>query len=94
VAATQPNRPEAPEAVREYVRYGASPRAAQGLVMAAKITAFLSGRFNTSFDDIRAVAHPTLRHRLIRNVDAEVSGIDTDSLIEVVLKHVVDERAR
>jgi len=93
VAATQPTRAEAPDSVREYVRYGASPRGAQSLVTAAKITAFLSGRFNASYDDIRAVALPTLRHRLILNVDADVSGIDPDSIIASVLKHVVDERA-
>jgi MoxR-like ATPase len=93
VAATQPSRPEAPRMVREYVRYGASPRGAQGLVLAAKVTAFLSGRFNVSYDDIRAVAQPTLRHRLIVNVDAEVSGIDPDNVISSVLDHVADERA-
>ena len=80
--------------VRDYVRYGASPRGAQGLVLAAKITAFLDGRFNVSYEDIRAVVRPTLRHRLILNVDAEVGGIETDALIDEVLEHVADEPAR
>jgi MoxR-like ATPase len=93
VAATQPTRSEAPRIVREYVRYGASPRGAQGLVLAAKITAFLSGRFNVSYEDIRSVVRPTLRHRLILNVDAEVGGIQTDALIDEVLEHVADEPA-
>ena len=77
--------------MREYVRYGASPRGAQGLVLAAKITAFLDGRFNVSYEDLRAVVRPTLRHRLILNVDAEVGGIETDALIDEVLEHVPDE---
>ncbi len=92
VAATQPARAEAPRAVRDYVRYGASPRAAQGLVLAAKISALLAGRFNVSYEDVRSIAHPTLRHRLILNVDAEVGGIEPDGLIDTVLQHVVDER--
>jgi MoxR-like ATPase len=91
VAATQPTRREAPQAVRDFVRYGASPRAAQGLVLAGKIMAFLSGRFNVSYEDIRSVAHQTLRHRLILNVDAEVGGIEPDGLVDAVLHHVVDE---
>jgi MoxR-like ATPase len=94
VAATQPTRSEAPRMVREYVRYGASPRGAQGLVLAAKITAFLDGRFNVSYEDIRSVVRPTLRHRLILNVDAEVGGIETDVLIDEVLEHVADEPPR
>jgi MoxR-like ATPase len=93
VAATQPARPEAPQTVREYVRYGASPRAAQGLVVSAKIAAFLSGRFNVSYDDIRSVAFPTLRHRLILNIDAEVSAVDPDSVVKSVLEHVPDDVA-
>jgi MoxR-like ATPase len=93
VAATQPTRAEAPPAIRDAVRYGASPRGAQGLVLAAKITAFLAGRFNVSYEDIRSVAHATLRHRLILNVDAEVGGIETDALIEAVLEHVDEEAA-
>ena len=91
VAATQPARQEAPQVVREYVRYGASPRGAQGLVLAGKIMAFLSGRFNVSYEDIRSVAHQTLRHRLILNVDAEVGGIEADGLVDAVIRHVVDE---
>jgi MoxR-like ATPase len=93
IAATQPARSEAPRIVRECVRYGASPRAAQGLVLAGKITAFLSGRFNVSYEDIRSVVLPTLRHRLILNMDAEVGGIEADALIDEVLEHVADEPA-
>src|SRR4051812_30616215 len=69
VMATHPKLPGAPETVRQYVRYGASPRAAQGLVLAAKMNAFLSGRLNVSFEDVRGVAPAVLRHRVILNVE-------------------------
>jgi MoxR-like ATPase len=82
---------DAPAAVRQFVRYGASPRAAQTLIIAGKITAFLSGRFNVSYQDIRGVARPTLRHRLILNVEAEVAGVDSDSIIESVIRHVHED---
>jgi MoxR-like ATPase len=91
VMATHPRLPGSPESVRQYVRYGASPRAAQGLVLAAKMNAFLSGRLNVSFDDIRSVAPSALRHRIILNVEAEVAGMETDSIVDHVLKHVPEE---
>ena len=59
----------------EYVRYGGSPRGAQALVLAGKINALMDGRFNVAIDDIRAVALPALRHRVIRNFEAEAEGI-------------------
>jgi MoxR-like ATPase len=77
--------------VRQYVRYGASPRAAQGLVLAAKMNAFLSGRLNVSFDDVRQVAPAALRHRVILNVEAEVAGMESDTIVDTVLKHVAEE---
>jgi MoxR-like ATPase len=91
VMATHPRLPGAPDAVRQYVRYGASPRAAQGLVLAAKMNAFLSGRLNVSFEDVRSVAPAALRHRVILNVEAEVAGMEADSVVETVLKHVAEE---
>jgi MoxR-like ATPase len=91
VMATHPRLPNSPEAVRQYVRYGASPRAAQGLVLAAKMNAFLCGRLNVSFDDVRTVAPAALRHRIILNVDAEVAGVEPDTILETVLKHVPEE---
>ncbi|HEV7664224.1 MAG TPA: MoxR family ATPase, partial [Chloroflexota bacterium] len=81
-----------PLVIRQYVRYGASPRAAQAMVSAAKITAFLAGRFNVSYQDIRDVARPALRHRLILNIEAEVSGVDPDGIIEAVIHHVREDR--
>jgi MoxR-like ATPase len=91
VMATHPRLPGSPESVRQYVRYGASPRAAQGLVLAAKMNAFLSGRLNVSFDDVRHVVLPSLRHRIILNVEAEVAGMESDAIVETVLKHVSEE---
>jgi len=91
VMATHPRLAGAPEPVRQYVRYGASPRAAQGLVLAAKMNAFLSGRLNVSFDDVRQVAPAALRHRVILNVEAEVAGMESDTVVETVLKHVPEE---
>ncbi len=91
VMATHPRIAGAPEAVRQYVRYGASPRAAQGLVIAAKMNAFLSGRLNVSFEDVRSVAAAALRHRVILNVEAEVAGVEADSVVDTVLKHVPEE---
>jgi MoxR-like ATPase len=91
VMATHPHLPGSPDAVRQYVRYGASPRAAQGLVLAAKMNAFLSGRLNVSFDDVRSVALACMRHRIILNLEAEVAGMETDSIVQAVLKHVSEE---
>jgi MoxR-like ATPase len=91
VMATHPKLPGSPEPVRQYVRYGASPRAAQGLVLAVKMNAFLSGRLNVSFEDIRRVAPAALRHRIILNVEAEVAGMEPDVIVDTVLKHVPEE---
>src|SRR5207245_9966045 len=91
VMGTHPRLPNSPEVVRQYVRYGASPRAAQGLVLAAKMNAFLSGRLNVSFDDVRSVAPAALRHRIILNVEAEVAGTEPDAIVDTVLRHVPQE---
>jgi MoxR-like ATPase len=91
VIATHPRVAGSPDQVRQYVRYGASPRAAQGVVLAAKMNAFLSGRLNVSFDDIRNVAPAALRHRIILNVEAEVAGMESDVIVDTVLKHVPEE---
>jgi MoxR-like ATPase len=86
LAATHPDQPRAPELVREYVRYGGSPRGAQALVTAGKIFALLDGRFNVSVDDIRAVALPSLRHRIILNFEGEAEGTTSDDVITEVLR--------
>jgi MoxR-like ATPase len=81
VLATHPQWERAPEAPRRFVRYGASPRGAQALVLGAKVRALADGRYNVSTDDLRAMALPALRHRLILNFEGEAEGVDADRLI-------------
>jgi MoxR-like ATPase len=88
LAATHPDSPRAPGLVKEYVRYGGSPRGAQALVLTGKINALLEGRYNVSVDDIRAVALPALRHRVIRNFEGEAEGITSDAIVRAVLEQV------
>jgi MoxR-like ATPase len=88
LAATHPDQPRAPELVRQYVRYGGSPRGAQALVGTAKIGALMDGRFNVSVDDIRAVALPSLRHRVILNFEGEAEGITPEAVIRSILDAV------
>ncbi len=88
VAATHPQDESAPEEIRRYVRYGASPRGAQALIRGAKVAALLAGRFNAAVEDIRAVAKAALRHRLILTYEAEAEGITADRLIEALLASV------
>ena len=88
LAATHPDQGRAPGLVREYVRYGGSPRGAQALVTAGKIYALLDGRFNVSTDDVRAVALPALRHRIILNFEGEAEGITTEAVIRTILDSV------
>src|SRR5204863_9364925 len=88
LAATHPDQPRAPQLVRDYVRYGGSPRGAQALVTAGKIYALLDGRFNVSIDDIRAVALPSLRHRIILNFEGEAEGITTEATVRAILDAV------
>jgi len=86
VLATHPDKPDAPEVTRRYVRYGASPRGAQALMLVGKITALLAGRFNVSAEDIRHVAKPCLRHRLILNFEGEAERVENDSIIDQILE--------
>ncbi|MEA2676786.1 MAG: MoxR-like ATPase [Chloroflexota bacterium] len=88
LSATHPDSPRAPGLVKEYVRYGGSPRGAQALVLTGKIHALLEGRYNVSVDDIRAVALPALRHRVIRNFEGEAEGITSDAIVRSVLDAV------
>lgn len=89
IVATHPDDPSAPEKVKQFVRYGASPRGAQALILGGKINALLEGRFNVSFEDIAAVAPATLRHRLLLNFEGLAEGIPTDEIISDLLKAVV-----
>jgi MoxR-like ATPase len=88
VSATRPERSSVPE-VAGQVRFGASPRAVQALALTGKARALLAGRFNVAFEDIRASAHPVLRHRLLLTFEAEADGVTSDRLIERLLEAVV-----
>jgi MoxR-like ATPase len=86
--ATHPDTADAVDTVQAYVHYGASPRAAQSMILGGKVKALLDERYNVSFDDIRAIALPALQHRMIMNVEGEVAGISVEDLIRDVLRHV------
>ena len=78
---TRPREKDAPGFIREYVTWGAGPRASQYLVLGAKARAVLHGRFHADRDDIRAVAYPVLRHRIMTNFNAEAEGVRPDEII-------------
>lgn len=85
---THPDCPEAPDSIKRYVRYGASPRGAQALVLAGKARALLEGRFNVSWEDIRRVALPALRHRIVLSFEGEAEGVTPDDMVDEVLRRV------
>jgi MoxR-like ATPase len=87
--ATHPDDPGATEAVRRFVRYGASPRGVQAMILSGKIMALLDGRYNVALDDIRQAALPALRHRLILNFEAQAEGVTTDAVIQDILEEIV-----
>jgi MoxR-like ATPase len=93
VIATHPDQDTGPELVRRYVRFGASPRGAQALVLAAKATALLDGRPSVSADDIRAVAPGALRHRLVVGYEAVADAVTADQLVDAVLDAVPAPKA-
>jgi MoxR-like ATPase len=88
IVATHPEDDSAPPMVKNFVRYGASPRGAQALIIGGKINALLEGRYNVSFNDIQAVAAPALRHRLLLNFEGLAEGISADDVIAELLKQV------
>jgi len=92
VRATRVHEGEALPFVSEWVSWGAGPRAVQFLLLGGKARAVLDGRYFVSTDDIRAVAHPVLRHRVITNFNAESSGITADHVIDKLLEEVSDRR--
>jgi MoxR-like ATPase len=93
VLASHAELPEAAETARRNVRFGASPRAAQAIILAAKIHAVLGGRFNVAFDDVRRVVLPALRHRLILNYEAEAKGMTADRVVAELLSAVPEKAA-
>ena len=90
VLATHPNNDHATELATRFVRYGASPRGAQALILGGKIRAILDERYNVSHDDIRAMAHQSLRHRIILNFEGEAEGIATDEILDDIVKRLKD----
>jgi MoxR-like ATPase len=85
VRATHPDTGDAPPIVKKYVRYGASPRAAQAIVLGAKALALLAGRYHVAVDDVARVAGPALNHRVIRNFQGEMDQISADAITQGVL---------
>jgi len=93
VRATRPGEKEAPEFIRNWLTWGAGPRAAQYLILGAKARAISRGRLNVSVEDVKQMAKPVLRHRIITNFNADAEGVDTDSVIEKLLGTVKEAGA-
>ena len=87
-SATHPTGPVASEASKKYVRVGASPRAGQAIISAAKVMALIKGRFNVAFSDINELAYPVLRHRLKLNFEAIAERISSDDVIRMIVDEV------
>ena len=93
ILATHPDQPTAAPLAKKFVRYGASPRGAQAMILGGKVRALVEGQANVAFEDLRQMARPALRHRLILNFEAEAHRIDPDAIIEDVLKSVPEPQA-
>jgi len=93
VRASRPKSQTAPDFVRKWVAFGGSVRAAQYLVLGGKARALTAGRYHVSFDDIRALAHPVLRHRVLTNFHAQSEGVTTDTLVDRLLEAVPAPRS-
>jgi MoxR-like ATPase len=91
VLATHPDQPLATELTRKYVRYGASPRGLQAIILGAKIKAILDSRYHVAREDIRAMALPVLRHRLILNFEGQAEGMSTDTVIERITRDLPED---
>ncbi|MDD3269459.1 MAG: MoxR family ATPase [Syntrophomonadaceae bacterium] len=86
ILASHPDHSLAPEKVRKYVRYGASPRGGQALLAGSKVRALMEGRYNVAFEDIEELAYPSLRHRILLNFEGEAEGIAVDDIIADILE--------
>ena len=97
VRASRPTEDEAPDFIRNYVSWGAGPRAGQYLILGAKARAILEGRFHVTTDDVKAVAHPVLRHRLVTTFQADSESITNDDVISMLVEKIpveLHDRAR
>jgi len=92
VMATHPEHELAAEITRRFVRYGASPRGAQAIILGAKIRAILDHRYHVAKEDIRQMAPAVLRHRLILNFEGQAEGVASDTVIEEILKTVAQPK--
>mgnify|MGYP000647400014 CR=1 FL=1 len=90
--ATHPTEDDSLDAVKRFVKFGASPRGAQALILAAKIRALFDGRFAPSIEDVRACALPALRHRVLLNFEGEAEGVKTDEVLKAILKHLPESK--
>jgi MoxR-like ATPase len=93
VLATHPEGTYALPITNQYIRWGASPRAAQAVALAAKVRALLDGRYNVSFEDVRRVALPAMRHRILVNFEAQAEGIEPDRVLLELLEKVPEKEA-
>jgi MoxR-like ATPase len=91
--ATHPEGEHALPITNQYLRWGASPRAAQTLALASKVRALLEGRYNVSFEDVRRVYLPALRHRVILNFEAQAEGMSTDDVLQEILQKAPEKLA-
>jgi MoxR-like ATPase len=89
--ATHPQGPFAADVTNQYIRWGSSPRGVQTLVLAAKVRALLDARYNVSFEDLRRVYLPSLRHRVLLNFEAQAEGVNTDDVLLKVLDSVPEK---
>lgn len=94
VAATHPELPDSPEFTHKFIRFGASPRAAQALITTAKVRALMQGRYNVSYEDINALAYPVLRHRIKPSYDAVAERIGADELITKLLEALSSKKKK
>jgi MoxR-like ATPase len=92
VLATHPSNDSAPERVKRFVRTGASPRGAQAMLLAAKIQALFGGRFAASIEDVKRVALPALRHRVLLNFEGEAEGVTTDDVLKSLLEKLPETK--
>ncbi|MBI1827740.1 MAG: AAA family ATPase [Planctomycetes bacterium] len=90
--ATRPNESSAPALVKRFITWGAGPRAVQALILGGKARAALKGRYHMAIDDIRALARPVMRHRIVTNFSAEAEGYTTDRVIDDLLAEVVPNK--
>jgi MoxR-like ATPase len=91
VLATHPQGEFALPVTNQYLRWGSSPRGAQVVALAAKVRALLEGRFNVSFEDVRRVYLPALRHRVILNFEAQAEGVAEDSVLLEILEQLPEK---